>query len=74
LLRYGHQDSISEIDTLSRERCVSIGQRDRTVRLWKIMEESQLVFEHPANAGGCFDYVTMIDEDNFLTGSDNGYF
>jgi ribosomal RNA-processing protein 9 len=26
------------------ERCITAGNRDRTVRLWKIVEESQLIF------------------------------
>jgi ribosomal RNA-processing protein 9 len=42
---FGHQDVITCLDTSSlRERCLSTGGRDRTVRLWKIVEESQLVF------------------------------
>ena len=43
-LRFGHQDSVSSIDCLSRERPVTAGMNDRTVRVWKIIEESQLVF------------------------------
>ena len=43
-IRFGHQDHIESIDTLHLERCVTAGSRDRTVRLWKIIEESQLVF------------------------------
>ena len=42
--RFGHQDSVSSIDCLSRERPVSAGMNDRTVRVWKVIEESQLVF------------------------------
>lgn len=43
---FGHQDVITAVDSMggSRERCLSTGHRDRTVRLWKIIEESQLVF------------------------------
>jgi len=41
---FGHQDCITAVDSLAKEHCVSIGGRDRTVRLWKIVEESQLVF------------------------------
>ncbi|KAG0345832.1 pre-rRNA processing protein [Podila humilis] len=41
---FGHQDSITAVDSLAKEHCVSTGGRDRTVRLWKIVEESQLVF------------------------------
>ena len=42
--RFGHQDIITGLDSLSRECCVTAGGRDGTVRLWKIPEESQLVF------------------------------
>lgn len=41
---FGHQDAITGLDCLSRERCVTTGGRDRSVRVWKIAEESQLVF------------------------------
>jgi len=41
---FGHQDKILAIDSLSKERCLTCGARDRSVRLWKIIEESQLLF------------------------------
>lgn len=42
--RFGHQDKVLGIDSLSKERCITCGARDRSLRLWKIPEESQLVF------------------------------
>ena len=42
--RFGHQDAVTNIDCLSRERPVSAGANDRTVRVWKVVDESQLVF------------------------------
>jgi ribosomal RNA-processing protein 9 len=41
---FGHQDSISCIDVLKRETAVTCGGRDKSVRFWKVVEESQLVF------------------------------
>lgn len=41
---FGHQDAVAALDALSRECCVTAGGRDGTVRVWKIPEESQLVF------------------------------
>ncbi|KAJ3106078.1 pre-rRNA processing protein [Phlyctochytrium planicorne] len=41
---FGHQDHILAIDALALERCVTVGARDKTARLWKVVEESQLVF------------------------------
>jgi len=58
------------IDSLTRERCLSCGARDRTIRLWKIVEESQLVFRSDLASVDCIKY---INEDNFISGSDNGF-
>ncbi|KAH8908702.1 WD40 repeat-like protein [Coniochaeta sp. PMI_546] len=101
---FGHQDDVVDIDALAQERCVSVGARDRTARLWKVVEETQLVFrggggdstikkkkkggEVAAAAApsqdtegldpdslaheGCMDRVAMIDDELFVTGSDNG--
>lgn len=80
---FGHQDQITDIDTLGRERCVSTGGRDKTARLWKIVEESQLVFrggittKDENRSGNLFvegsiDCITQIDESMFITGGDSG--
>lgn len=81
---FGHQDQITDIDTLARERCVTTGGRDKTARMWKIVEESQLVFRGGATvkekdgsgkvryAEGCLDRIALVDEDMFLTGGDSG--
>ena len=44
LCRFGHQNGISSMDCLQRERPVTAGSSDQTLRVWKVMEESQLVF------------------------------
>jgi ribosomal RNA-processing protein 9 len=41
---FGHQDAIVCLDTLRAETVVSAGSRDKTVRFWKIVQETQLVF------------------------------
>ncbi|KAI1377355.1 WD40 repeat-like protein [Hypoxylon crocopeplum] len=83
---FGHQDQVVDIDALAQERCVSVGARDRTARLWKVVEETQLVFRggsidkkqkpdvDPRSLAheGSMDRVAMIDEELFVTGSDNG--
>lgn len=38
LLRFGHEDG------MKNEQAVSSGGRDTSVRLWKVVTESQLVF------------------------------
>ena len=47
--RFGHEDSVTGIDSLSRDRAVTCGGRDRTLRVWKVVEESQLVFNAQGN-------------------------
>lgn len=41
---FGHQDQVLGLDTLRNETCVTVGGRDKTVRFWKIVDETQLVF------------------------------
>ena len=81
---FGHQDQVVDVAALAQERCISVGARDRTARLWKVVEETQLVFRGgggekkskntttPTYAEGSIDRVAMIDEEMFVTGSDNG--
>lgn len=84
---FGHADQVVDIDALAYERCISVGARDRTARLWKVVEETQLVFRGGGGfdkkrlpdmdprsiaAEGSMDRVAMIDEELFVTGSDNG--
>ncbi|CAK7267066.1 pre-rRNA processing protein [Sporothrix epigloea] len=84
---FGHQDEIIDIDALAQEKCVSVGTRDRTARMWKVIEETQLVFRGggPGSRGvpagvdplslaheGSMDRVAMLDDELFVTGSDNG--
>ena len=85
---FGHQDEVVDIAALAGERCVTVGARDRTARLWKIVDETQLVFRGGGASDGklrknkdgstrydegSMDVVAMIDEEHFVTGSDNGY-
>lgn len=82
---FGHQDHVVDIDALAEECCISVGARDRTARLWKVVEETQLVFRSGSADGkskigpkasalaleGTVDRVAMIDDDLFVTGSCN---
>jgi ribosomal RNA-processing protein 9 len=43
----GHQDTVIGIAgglEVNQETCVSVGARDRSARLWRVVEENQLVF------------------------------
>ncbi|KAI0080469.1 WD40 repeat-like protein [Panus rudis PR-1116 ss-1] len=48
---FGHQAPVLDIDTLMRETAVSVGGRDKSVRYWKVPEESQLVFRGGGKSG-----------------------
>lgn len=59
---FGHQDGITSIDALNRERCMTSGSRDKTVRMWKIPEESQLVYRCGTSSNT--DELLMLKEEN----------
>jgi ribosomal RNA-processing protein 9 len=49
---------------------VSAGGRDGSVRVWKIVEESQLIFNGPATS---VDAVKLINEEHFVTCGEDGF-
>ncbi|KAJ0395973.1 hypothetical protein P43SY_008989 [Pythium insidiosum] len=65
---FGHQGEVHALDALYRERVVSCG-RDRSVRMWKIPEETHLVLY---GNSGSLDCVRMINEEYYVTGGDDG--
>ena len=48
---FGHQAPVLHLDSLMRETAVSVGGRDKSVRFWKVPEESQLVFRGGGKTG-----------------------
>ncbi len=96
---FGHGDDVADVSALAEEICISVGSRDRTARLWKVVEEQQMLFrgggsgtskvldglrrayeddsgvDPPRNDAyheGSMDQVAMVDNDMFVTASDNG--
>lgn len=63
---FGHQDHILALDSLRGETCVTVGGRDKTVRYWKIVDETQLVFR----GGGRSRIREVLEGD--LRGEDEG--
>ena len=64
---YGHQSPINAVASGVKERAVTVGV-DSTMRVWKVVDESQLVFR----GKGSLDCVAMVDEQYFLSGDDRG--
>lgn len=73
---FGHQDVVTDISAVAANACVTVGARDRTARLWKVLDESQLVFRggdaREVHREGSMDCCAQVDKELFLTGSDNG--
>lgn len=66
---YGHQSEILAIDAWRKEKAITCG-RDRTVRLWKIAEESHLVYK--GHKGLSIDCVALLSDESWITGGDDG--
>ncbi|TGJ86478.1 hypothetical protein E0Z10_g2298 [Xylaria hypoxylon] len=68
---FGHADSALDVDALALERLVSVGARDRTVRLWKVADETQLVFRATSGTGDKKKQINLGVDPNSLaaTGS-----
>jgi ribosomal RNA-processing protein 9 len=65
---YGHHSEVLGLDSLNQERALSVGS-DRTLRLWKVVDETQLIFRgHEAS----IDCVSMTNEEIFVSGSQDG--
>ncbi|KAK5943538.1 pre-rRNA processing protein [Knufia obscura] len=74
---FGHQDHVLAVSAMAQDQCVSIGARDRSARLWKVVDETQLKFLGDSSRNdeyqtGSLDCVAAISPQNFVTGSDSG--
>lgn len=66
---FGHGAEVNSIDSLAKERALSCG-RDGTLRLYKVVEGSQLVFRRALTVS--IDVVAMLSEQRFVSGGDDG--
>ena len=65
---FGHQDAVTAVDCWTKERPIS-SATDRSIRLWKVVEESHMVYRgHKASA----DAVQLLTEDSFVSGGQEG--
>jgi ribosomal RNA-processing protein 9 len=74
---FGHQDHVVSVASMMTDQCVSVGARDRTARLWKVIDETQLVFRGESSKkeeyqNNNIDCVAVIPPTHFVTGSDSG--
>lgn len=74
---FGHQDHVVGISAMAMDQCVSVGARDRSARLWRVVDETQLKFlgdsaRHDEYHTGRLDCVAAMPPQHFVTGSDAG--
>ncbi|KAL4736844.1 WD40-repeat-containing domain protein [Aspergillus similis] len=73
---FGHQDNVVSVAAMTIDQCISVGARDRTARLWKVVEESQLIFRGGSSKNtykeNNIDCIAPLPPTHFVTGSDNG--
>ncbi|PWY86153.1 WD40 repeat-like protein [Aspergillus heteromorphus CBS 117.55] len=73
---FGHQDHVPAVAAMALDECVSAGARDRTARLWKVVEESQLIFRGGSKSASYqennIDCIAPLPPNHFITGSDSG--
>lgn len=66
---FGHGGGVCAVASFAKERAVSCG-RDGTMRLYKVLDESQLVFRRALTT--TLDALAMVNEQRFVTGGDDG--
>lgn len=74
---FGHQDHVIAVSALSADQCVSVGAQDRSARLWRVVDETQLKFLGDSSSRdtyqtGSLDCVAALPPSHFVTGSDSG--
>ena len=67
---FGHQAPVLALDTLRHETAVSVGGRDKTVRYWKVPEETQLVFRGGGGSRWHDDLDGMDDGEDEARGAE----
>ncbi|KAL2927457.1 hypothetical protein RDABS01_019788 [Bienertia sinuspersici] len=65
---FGHQSEVLSMDCLRKERVLTVG-RDRTMQLYKVPEESRLIYRASTSSLEC---CCFVGNDEFLSGSDDG--
>lgn len=74
---FGHQDHVLDVSAMAVDQCVSVGARDRSARLWKVVDETQLKFlgdssKQDEYQTGSLDCIVALPPQHFVTGSDSG--
>lgn len=63
---FGHQDAVQAIDANLKERCITAGGRDNTIRVFKIPEETQLLYRWDFYSKLHFSWFNLGPENVFV--------
>jgi len=66
---YGHESPITSMDTSRKERVLTSGGLDQSIRIWKIVEQAQTVFQSKHKS---VDIARLIDDQTFVSGGEDG--
>ena len=66
---YGHEAAVRDIDALVQDRALT-GSEDGTIRIWKVLEQTQLVFKTPGRSP--VERVSFINQSNFAVATADG--
>ena len=69
---FGHQDVISDMALLDKDKPITVGNRDKTARVFKIVNSSQMIYRVPQASDAC-NCITVINQNNFVVGTANGH-
>lgn len=58
---FGHQEAVLDLSALAADFAITAGGRDRTLRYWKVLDSSQLVFR----AGVTTQITKALEEEDF---------
>lgn len=68
--RYGHESPVIDLDIINNDRIISCG-RDNTSRLFKIIDESQLIFRGLTKSFN-MERITNLSNQFFVSGTQTG--
>ena len=69
---FGHQDVISDLKLLSKDKPITIGNRDKSTRIFNIVNASQMVFRVPNESDACTS-LAVVNINHFIVGTSQGH-
>eukprot|EP00835_Amoeboradix_gromovi_P001340 NODE_59_length_25653_cov_0.289622.p6 type:complete len:397 gc:universal NODE_59_length_25653_cov_0.289622:6367-5177(-) len=68
---FGHQDVISGMALLTKGKPITVGNRDKTTRVFNVANSSQMVYRVPHDSDACSS-IAVINQRHFVVGTLSG--